>query len=41
MAEVLESTISLLASSGSPVKAGLDDAARQIDAIIRRSGRRG
>lgn len=41
MAEVLESTISQLATGSTPVKAGLDDAARQIDAIIRRSGRRG
>ncbi len=40
IAVVLENTISELATGSKPVKAGLDQAAQEVDRILRRAGRR-
>ena len=40
VASVLETAISEIVSSGKPVKATLDDAARQVERITQRSGGR-
>jgi multiple sugar transport system substrate-binding protein len=41
VAEVLENTISELATGGKTVRAGLDEAARNVANVLRRAGRRG